>query len=164
MTQDLQDKAASRKKYKILGEVVELRGACPFWTKGDRFEYDDSIKITETGIQYGRTIGVSSIKSGLLCTYSLCQLHPILVAMGRFGVGADELGLGGTSDVAHVACEAPAIGDSPKAHGQVVWKLQRVPLEISAADIFFGDLAGKGLPWGRYASKEEVSHPRKPHP
>jgi uncharacterized repeat protein (TIGR04076 family) len=150
-------KKTDRKKYKIVGECVEVRGACPFWCKGDEFEYDDCLKIRETGIQYGTTIGPSKIQTGLLCTYSVCQLHPILVAMGRGGVGADELGLGNTPDIAYVSCEAPAIGDSPKAHGQVVWKLTRIPVEISQADLFFDELKRKGLPWGRYA-EEPHSH------
>jgi uncharacterized repeat protein (TIGR04076 family) len=145
------EEKVERKKYKIEGECVEVRGICPFWSKGDTFEYDDCLKIKETGVLYGQTVEQSSIRTGLLCTYSICQLHPILVAMGRGGVGADELGLGSTPDVAYVSCEAPAIGDSPKAHGQIVWKLTRVPIKVSQSDLFFEDLKRKGLPLGRYA-------------
>ncbi|MDH2902019.1 MAG: hypothetical protein PXY39_13705, partial [archaeon] len=93
-----------RKTYKILGEVMEIRGECPFWTRGDKFEFDDCLKVEEKkkgkGALYGKTINESSISSGLLCTYSLCQLHPIMVSMGRGGVGADELGLGKHPDTA----------------------------------------------------------------
>lgn len=147
--------AKARKKFKIIGECVEVRGLCPFWRKGDTFEFDDCIKIKETEAKFGQTISTSSIATGLLCTYSICQLHPILVAMGRGGVGADELGLGETPDVAHVECEAPAIGDSPKGHGQIVWKLTRVPLEISQSDLFFDEVQRLGMGGGRSAKSND---------
>jgi uncharacterized repeat protein (TIGR04076 family) len=147
-------KTSQRKKYKIVGECVEVRGLCPFWTKGDTFEYDDCIKIRETKSKFGQTINLSSIATGLLCTYSMCQLAPILVAMGRGGVGADQLGLGESPDVAYISCEAPAIGESPKGHGRAFWKLSRVCMDVSQSDIFFDEVRQQGIPGGRYAESD----------
>jgi uncharacterized repeat protein (TIGR04076 family) len=159
------DTEKKRKTYKIVGEVMEIRGECPFWTKGDKFEFDDCLKIEEKkkgkGALYGKTLKESSISSGLLCTYSLCQLHPIMVSMGRGGVGANELGLGNDPDTAYVACEAPAIGESPKGHGQVFFKLKRIPTKISQSDLFFNDLRRRGKAGGRYASESTIRDKKK---
>lgn len=123
------------RRYKVVVEVERIRGECPRFQDGDRIVYvEPAILLDET-----------SIATRQLCPFALMNIFPYVVALGR-GITAMELGLATNGDDGFVACQAPDRGETPKAHGQVVFAMRRIPIDRSLVDRSRADRLARGLP------------------
>jgi len=72
-------------------EVIDIKGSCPIYKKGDTFYILDGYKLKT---------------SGLLCLHSLSSIMPYYVALSK-GISPKDLGLSKTDGVAYVQCLDP---------------------------------------------------------
>ena len=72
-------------------EVVDIKGCCPVYRKGDTFRIEDRYMLKA---------------NNPLCMHSLQSLAPYYVPLGR-GIDAAELGLAGPDGAAYVQCLDP---------------------------------------------------------
>lgn len=75
----------------LMTEVVNIKGHCPVYRKGDTFRIEDGYMLKA---------------NNPLCMHSLQSLAPYYVPLGR-GIDAAELGLAGPDGAAYVQCLDP---------------------------------------------------------
>jgi len=72
-------------------KVVDIKGRCPVYQKGDTFRIEDGYKLRA---------------DKLLCMHSLQSLVPYYVPLSS-GIDPDDLGLAGPDGAAYVQCLDP---------------------------------------------------------
>lgn len=99
---------------KLVIEVVEIRGKCPVFKKGDRIVIEGpKINLEETDA---------------VCTHAFASLLPYIVAL-RKGIKANELGLG-IGEKAYVQCLDP--GPPYTDGGTVIFEMMVVRDEAAS--------------------------------
>lgn len=132
------------KKYKVVLECMEIRGSCPIYKEGDRVVINEPIIDTRNSVSSGR----------YQIPNAIC--YPMILDFGFYyrpicrGVSLRELGLAKEEgDEGYFSCHAPDLGESPKAHGTIIWKVKRIPIKKSLTDEFIEYLTKHGLPGGK---------------
>ena len=111
--------------YKLILEVVDVKGFCPFYEKGSRISFCEPAILKE--------------ESDGLCYGALLTFGPFYRPLVR-GVSPRELGLGD----GYFACHAPPL-NSPEAHGTVFFKIRQVPVDETPEDLWMKDLEERGI-------------------
>ncbi len=96
-------------KYRIVIEVVEIRGRCPVYRAGDRMV----VRMPELVLE----------ECNRVCVHAFVAMQTFLQALAR-GFSAKELGIGDSDDEGYVQCPDP--GPPYTRGGTVVFRLRRV--------------------------------------
>lgn len=97
------------RSYRIEIEVVDIRGYCPVYNKGDHM----IIEMPE--LILGETSRV--------CIYALVAMQTLVQALAR-GYSAKDLGIGETDDEGYAQCPDP--GPPYTRGGTVIFRIKRV--------------------------------------
>ena len=100
------------KRYRIVIEVVEVRGRCPVYRVGDRMV----VEMPELVIR----------ECDRVCIHAFVAMQTFLQALAR-GYSARDLGIGSRDDEGYVQCPDP--GPPYTRGGTVVFRLRRIPIE-----------------------------------
>ena len=106
---DRDSKGGSGSSYRVVVEVVEIRGNCPVYRLGDKMV----IEMPE--LVLGETSKV--------CIHALMAIQTFVQALAR-GFSAKALGIGDRDDEGYAQCPDP--GPPITAGGTVVFRLRRV--------------------------------------
>lgn len=88
-------------------EVVEIKGNCPVYKKGDEFHILDGYKLKV---------------SSSICMHSLASIMPYYVSLSK-GISPEELGLGMNKDEAYLHCLDPC---KYTGGGTVIFRITKV--------------------------------------
>lgn len=110
---------------KLILEVVDVKGFCPFYKKGSKITFCEPAILKE--------------ESDELCYGALLSFGPFYRPLVR-GMCPEELGLGD----GYVSCHAPPLV-IPEAHGTVFFKIKQIPVEETPEDVWIQDLEKKGI-------------------
>ena len=97
------------RRYRIEIEVIEIRGRCPVYRKGDRMVIEmPELVLSETS---------------RVCIHALAAMQTLVQALAR-GYSAKDLGIGEADDEGYVQCPDP--GPPYTRGGTVIFRIKRV--------------------------------------
>ncbi len=99
------------KKYKVVIEVVDVKGYCPLYKEGDRVTAENFYFKTR--------------ESSNICLHAFVSMSTLLSSF-LHGVSAKDLGLSEKEDEGFLECPDP--GPPYTKGGRVVFKLRRIPV------------------------------------
>lgn len=102
----------TRRWYRVVIEVKEVRGLCPVYRVGDRMVIEKFY--------------VDTARSDNICVHALVAMATLLSAFMR-GYSAKALGIGDRDDVGYVQCPDP--GPPYTKGGTVIFELRREVME-----------------------------------
>jgi len=104
--------SSTRKWYRVVIEVKEVRGYCPVYKVGDRIVVEKFY--------------VDTARSSNICMHALVSMATLLSAFMK-GYSAKLLGIGDRDDIGYVQCPDP--GPPYTRGGTVIFELKREVVE-----------------------------------
>lgn len=101
-----------KKIYRIEVEVVDIRGFCPVYQKGDKMV----IEMPELILR----------ETSKLCIHAFVAMQTLVQALAR-GYSAKELGIGESEDEGYVQCPDP--GPPYTRGGTVIFRIKRLSVK-----------------------------------
>lgn len=87
-------------------EVIDIKGSCPVYKKGDTFYILDGYKLTTNLPKRSQRSKRTQRSKRYFCMHSLSSIMPYYVALSK-GISPKDLGLSKEDGVAYVQCLDP---------------------------------------------------------
>ena len=121
------------KRCKVVLEVVEVRGKCPIYKVGDKVAMDEPAYL------FGTKSYRMPEETNAICIGFATSLFAYEMPLLR-GIDPVKLWLAKEGGSAYITCQAPDVGETPKAHGTVIWKVHQIPEQESLTDKFYEEI------------------------
>ena len=135
-------------RYKVIVEVVEVRGECAFYKVGDKIVLDEPAFVCDES-HSSKPKGMGNC----ICFALAANIYPWIHSLTR-GLDPYDLDISKKRGVGYIGCHGMELGDAPDSHGMIIVKTTQIPTKESISDRFYVDLARNGKPGHGAASKK----------